>query len=151
MDNFKIAPEIDSLHLSVIVKLDFFSPVSAKDLDCFKDCFDLSWLGLGEKVYEFELLWAQRFKCKHAIACNSATAALHIILLLHQFPPGSEVIVPSLTFTSSASVILYAGLTPVFVDICPISLTVDVEQINRHITPKTVANYLFIMVVNLVT
>ena len=140
MSKFDVNSEFDSLLPKREKKIRLFQPsITSSDLDDLTECFDKAWLGLGEKVYEFEQLWSQRFECKHAIACNSATAALHISLQLHDFPKGSEVIVPSLTFVSSASVILFCQLKPVFVDVCADSLTLDVKQLEDRITANTVA------------
>jgi len=110
------------------------------DFNSLKECFDESWLGLGAKVYEFEKEWSSYFDndC-HSIACNSATAALHIALLALELPKGTEVIVPSLTFISSVNVILYAGLVPVFADINPNSLTISIASITELINKNTSA------------
>ena len=110
------------------------------DFYALKDCFDKSWLGLGAKVYEFEREWSSHFNSEnYSIACNSATAALHISLLALDLPKGSEVIVPSLTFISSVNVIAYSGLVPVFADINTDSLTISIESLKKLINKKTSA------------
>jgi dTDP-4-amino-4,6-dideoxygalactose transaminase len=73
----------------------------------------------------------------HAIAVNSATAALHLGLEALGAGPRDEVIVPTMTFTATAEVIRYLGATPVFVDMDPASFTVDVDKLAEAITPRT--------------
>lgn len=87
-----------------------------KELDAVRSCFDRSWVGLGNKVNEFESAWKNRLGCEQAIALNSATAALHLALAEFRFPPGAKVLVPTLTFAATATSILYNDLVPVFVD-----------------------------------
>ena len=94
-----------------------FKPsIGDDELASIKDSFDSSWIGLGPKVAEFEQKWANHVDTKYAIALNSATAALHLGLMLFNFPQKKKVLVPSLTFSSTASAILYNNLIPVFVD-----------------------------------
>ncbi len=57
-----------------------------------------------------------------AIGLNSATAALHIALMVFGFPEGKKVLVPTLTFASTATAVLYNRLIPVFVDSDPVTL-----------------------------
>mgnify|MGYP001446595017 CR=1 FL=1 len=115
------------------MKVRLFHPLlEDDDFNSLRECFDQSWLGLGAKVYEFEKEWSSYFDSDFfSIACNSATAALHIALLSLDLPRGTEVIVPSLTFISSVNVIVYAGLVPVFADINTDSLTISIESIEK--------------------
>src|SRR3990167_4917583 len=75
------------------------------------------WIGLGPKTEEFEKRFADYIGVPYAIALNSATAALHLALLAAGIGKGDEVIVPSLTFVSTAHAVKYVGATPVFADI----------------------------------
>ena len=94
-----------------------FKPsLGAEELECVKESFDSSWVGLGPKVSEFERRWAKYVNSEIAIGMNSATAALHLALAVFCFPKGKKVLVPSLTFSSTASAALYNDLIPVFVD-----------------------------------
>jgi dTDP-4-amino-4,6-dideoxygalactose transaminase len=70
---------------------------------------------------------------------NSGTSALHLALLAANVGPGDEVITVPYTFVASVSSILYAGATPVFVDIDPVYYTMDPAQIEARITPRTKA------------
>ena len=71
----------------------------------------------GEKVKELESLFVKYFKTKHAVASNSATSSLHSALVAMGIGSGDEVIVPAVSMSASASVILMTGAKPVFVDI----------------------------------
>jgi len=97
------------------------------------------WLTAGPKVREFEQLFAERHKVKHAIAVTSATTALHLALVALGVSEGDEVIVPAFTWVSTANVILYCGAKPVFCDIDVKTFNIDPEQLKSKITSKTKA------------
>src|SRR5689334_21355652 len=65
------------------------------------------WLTTGPRVKEFEQEFAQYLGVKHAIALNSATAALHLALDAIGLRPDDEVVIPTYTFTASAEVVRY--------------------------------------------
>ena len=94
---------------------------------------------LGEEVTAFEEEFAAYSEARCGIAVNSGTSALHLALLAARIGPGDEVITVPFTFVATAAAILYAGARPVFVDIDPQSFTIDVNQIERAITPRTKA------------
>ena len=109
-----------------------FKPeLGADELVAIKEAFDRSWIGLGPKVNEFEDAWKRYLGCKEAIALNSATAALHLALAVFKFPEGKKVLVPSLTFAATATAILYNRLIPVFIDSDPITLGMDLNDLDR--------------------
>lgn len=81
------------------------------------DVIDSGWITMGSRVKDFEQAFAEMHGADDAVAVNSCTAALHLILLSLGIGPGDEVLVPSLTFTASVNAILYVGAKPVFVDI----------------------------------
>lgn len=97
------------------------------------------WLGTGPKVHKFEEMFKEYKGSKYAMAVNSCTAALHLSLLAIGIKPGDEVIVPTMTFTSTASVVIHAGGIPVFVDCKKDTMNIDPEDIEKKITPKTKA------------
>src|SRR6266566_5590208 len=78
---------------------------------------DRGWVTMGDRVREFEQAFARLHDADDSIAVSSCTAALHLILHTLGIGPGDEVLVPSLTFVATANSVLYAGATPVFVDI----------------------------------
>lgn len=97
------------------------------------------WIGLGPKTEEFERRFAAYVNAPYAIALNSATAALHLALLAANVGKGDEVIVPSLTFTSTAHAVIYVGATPVFADIEEDTLCISPDDVAKKITKRTKA------------
>ena len=71
---------------------------------------------VGPFVERFEREFAASVGSRHAVACASGTAAIHLALLVLGVEPGDEVLVPTLTFVASANPIRYAGAAPVLVD-----------------------------------
>lgn len=117
-----------------------FKPsLGEEELQAIKEAFDRSWVGLGPKVAEFENEWANFIGCEMALGVNSATAALHLALACFGFPEGKKVLVPSLTFSSTASAVLYNRLIPVFVDSDPITLGISLEDLERKYDKDCVA------------
>ena len=90
----------------------------------------------GEKVQKFEKKWAKFFKCKYAVAVNSGTSAQHIALSACGISKGDEVIVTSLSFTSTVSTILMNNAIPKFCDIDKKTFNIDVSKIEKLITKK---------------
>jgi perosamine synthetase len=103
------------------------------------DVLRSGWLVQGPKVADFESAVASYVGTQYAIATSSCSTALHLALLLHGIGPGDEVIVPSFTFIATANAVVYAGGTPVFVDIDPITYNIDPGAVDRAITPRTKA------------
>jgi len=94
---------------------------------------------LGREVAAFENDFAAYCGGGTAIAVNSGTSALHLALLAAGIGPGDEVITVPFTFVATVAAIRYTGATPVFVDIDLASFTMDVNAIERAITPRTKA------------
>ena len=117
-----------------------FKPSLGKEeLANIKAAFERSWVGLGPNVNEFEKKWAEYVGVNSAIGLNSATAALHVALMAFRFPEGKKVLVPSLTFASTACAILYNNLIPVFVDSDPVTLGMDLEDMKKKYDDDCVA------------
>lgn len=91
----------------------------------------------GPFIPRFEEALARRFKAKHAVACSSGTAALHLALAAFRIGPGDEVIVPSFTMIATAYAVSYLGATPVFVDCGFESPNVDTMLLEARISPRT--------------
>jgi len=113
--------------------------VGEKELLAIKKDIDNSWLGLGEKVNEFELKWSNFIGSKSSVALNSATAALHLALSVFEFNKGKKVLVPSMTFASTAAAPLYNFLEPIFVDCNLDSMTIDMNDLEKKYTKDCVA------------
>ncbi len=97
------------------------------------------WLTTGAKTRQFEEEFARYLGVRHAIGVNSCTAALHLALDAVGLEQGDEVIVPTMTFTATAEVVLYFKAKPVLVDCLPDTLNIDPDQLERAITSKTKA------------
>jgi dTDP-4-amino-4,6-dideoxygalactose transaminase len=97
------------------------------------------WLTTGPKVRRFEADFAEFVGCDHAVAVNSATAALHLALSAVGLKEGDEVLVPTMTFAATAEVVLYFKARPVLVDCRPETLNLDPDQLEKAITAKTKA------------
>jgi perosamine synthetase len=93
----------------------------------------------GPNVKAFERELGNYLKARHAIAVNSGTSSLLISLLASNVGFGDEVIVPSFTFVSTASVVLLTGAKPVFADIDLDSFNMDPAAFRRAITGRTKA------------
>lgn len=78
---------------------------------------DSNWLTMGDRVTQFERAFADLHGTFDAVAVSSCTAGLHLCLEALGVGHGDEVLVPSLTFVATANAVLYAGASPVFVDI----------------------------------
>ncbi len=94
---------------------------------------------LGSEVTAFEQEFAQYCNADYGIALNTGTSALHLALLAAGIGPGDEVITTPFTFVATVAAIVYTGATPVFVDIDPVSYTIDVTKMEQAITEKTKA------------
>ena len=95
------------------------------------------WLTTGPRTFQFEEDFRKYTESTHAIGLNSCTAGLHLAISANDFPAGDEVITTTMTFPATANAIIHAGLRPVFVDIEPGTLNIDVNQIEEKITPLT--------------
>lgn len=96
-------------------------------------------LTLHKYTKEFEDQFAKICGVKHAIAVNSGTSALEIVLRALKVKAGDEVLVPTNTFTASAATVIFAGAKPKFTDINSETLCIDVENVQKNLTPKTKA------------
>ncbi|MEZ6029898.1 MAG: DegT/DnrJ/EryC1/StrS family aminotransferase [Hyphomonadaceae bacterium] len=94
---------------------------------------------LGPEVAALEKEFAPYAGTTYAAGVNNGTNALYLPLLAAGIGPGDEVITVPFTFIASASAIAYTGATPVFVDIDPVTFTMDPAAIEAAITPRTKA------------
>jgi perosamine synthetase len=108
-------------------------------LEELEKIFNSGWIGLGPKTAEFEEKFADYIGVKYAVGVNSGTAALHLANLVLGISKDDEVIVPSMTFISTALAPLYCNAKPVFVDIEEDTLCLDLKDIEKKITSRTKA------------
>jgi dTDP-4-amino-4,6-dideoxygalactose transaminase len=94
-------------------------------------------LAQGEHVAAFERAFAELCGVEYAVAVSSGTAALYLALLAHGIGAGDEVITTAFSFAATANTILAVGATPVFVDIEEETYTIDPQQVEAAVTPRT--------------
>ena len=107
------------------------------DLALIQEPLKSGWVVQGKYVAEFEARFAEMTRAPHAAAVSSCTTGLHIAVAALGLRPGDEVLVPAFTWVATANCVEYLGGRPVFVDVDLRTFNVDVEQIERHITPRT--------------
>ena len=110
-----------------------------EELSALREIFATGWVGLGPKVSEFEAALAAYQQREHCVALNSCTAALHLAVEALGLPPGSEVLVPTITFVSTPHAVEYNGLRVRFVDVRSDDLCMDVADFESKITSMTKA------------
>ncbi len=112
----RIQPEIDRAISRVLDRTDFI---------------------LGDDVHFFEEEFAAYCEAKYAVGLDSGTSALELGLRALGIGPGDEVLVPTNSFIASASAVSFTGAKPVLVDANPFTYTIDVQELTKHITPRT--------------
>jgi dTDP-4-amino-4,6-dideoxygalactose transaminase len=118
----------------------FHKPAIGEDeIESVVETLKSGWLTTGHKVKRFEEDFARYVGSQHAVAVNSGTAALHLALDAVGIKEGDEVIVPTMTFTATAEVVLYFKARPVLVDCQRDTFNLDPSRIEAAITPKTKA------------
>ncbi|MDI6788316.1 MAG: aminotransferase class I/II-fold pyridoxal phosphate-dependent enzyme, partial [Planctomycetota bacterium] len=110
-----------------------------EELEALREPFETGWIGLGPKTAEFEKKFAEFIGVKYAVGVNSCTSALDLALKLLEIRHGDEVIVPTMTFVSTAHVVAYNLATPIFADVDEKTLAIDLEDVKRKITLRTKA------------
>ncbi|MFN2134481.1 MAG: DegT/DnrJ/EryC1/StrS family aminotransferase [Candidatus Promineifilaceae bacterium] len=123
---------------------DNFLPFALPDLGqveqhLVQEVLNSGWLTSGEKVRQFEQLFAERVGAKQAVAVNSCTAAMHLALEAIGLQAGDEVITTPYTFAATGEVVRYFNAKPVFVDVSPFDLNINTSHIERMIGPRTKA------------
>ncbi len=97
------------------------------------------WGGFHPMIGEFERKFAAYQHCSHGVAAVNGTVTLEMMLVAAGIGPGDEVIVPAISFVSTASAVSRVGATPVFVDVEPFSFNMDPAQAQQAVTSKTKA------------
>ncbi len=94
---------------------------------------------MGKNVHGMEAGVSALFAKKHGIMVNSGSSANYLAVEIARLAPGSEVITPVLTFSTTVAPLIKNGLVPAFVDVEPATFNIDANQIEAMITEKTKA------------
>ncbi len=113
--------------------------ITQREIDAVVDVLQSDILSIGPKIEEFERLCAKLAGRRHAVGVSSGTAGLHCAMIAANIGGGHEVITTPFSFVASTNCILYVGAKPIFVDIDPKTLNLDVAKVKAAITPKTKA------------
>jgi dTDP-4-amino-4,6-dideoxygalactose transaminase len=115
----------------------FMHDLGAAELAAVAEVLRGPLLTTGETVARFERRFAGYLGARHALGLTSCTGALHISLVALGIGPGDEVITTPMTFIATATAIIEAGATPVFVDVEPDTGLLDPNRVEDAITPRT--------------
>lgn len=108
--------------------------ISDEDVAAVVNVLRSDYLTQGPAIEAFEAAIASFIGCKHAIALNSGTAALHLAYAALDLGPGDAVFVPAITFSATANAAMYCGATPVFTDVDPQSGLMTPELLEQAIS-----------------
>jgi perosamine synthetase len=133
---------LQSLHRIPVANPD----LGGNEIEYVTSCLRDGWISSqGPFVRRFEEEFANYVGVEDAVATSSGTTALHLAIEGLGIGPGDEVLVPDLTFAASINAILYAGASPVLVDVDPDTWNLDPTLLERELTSRTRA----VMVVHL--
>lgn len=114
--------------------------ITELEVSLIKDAADSGWVSsLGRYVDEFENMLCQFCDVEYSVSTSNGTHALHLALAALGIGEGDEVIVPDLTFISTANAVVYTGAKPVFVDIDEDTLALNIESTKNAVNPRTKA------------
>ena len=95
------------------------------------ECLDSGWISVGPKVREFESLFAEYHGVKHAVATSSCTTSLFIAAKVLGIGEGDYVIVPTITWQSTANIVEQLGATPIFCDVEKDTLNICTDYLEQ--------------------
>src|SRR5260370_41042981 len=111
--------------------------VGEEELEAIKAALFSGVLTNGPQTKAFETAFARRHEVPYAVAFANGTVALAAIYLALGIGPGDEVIVPSMTFISSATSVLHVGAQPVFAEVSEDTFNLDPADVQVRLTPRT--------------
>src|SRR5271157_1580107 len=121
-------------------KIPFHRPsIGAAEREAVIEVLDSRWLTSGQKTVAFEEAVRARVGSGHAVAVNSATAALHLILEALGIRAGDEVVVPTYTFAACGETVRYLNARPRLADVDPVTFNATAETIEAQLRPETKA------------
>ncbi|MDJ0686516.1 MAG: aminotransferase class I/II-fold pyridoxal phosphate-dependent enzyme [Alphaproteobacteria bacterium] len=132
---------VDMVSWSELWRLPITTPsLAGNELKYVADCIETVWISSqGGYIEGFQNAFSAYHGSGMALCTSSGTTALHLALVALGIGPGDEVVVPDITFGASANVVVHTGARPVFVDVHPETLTMDVQCLKGAITENTKA------------
>ena len=116
-----------------------FSPpdISEEEVQAVCEVLRSGWITSGPQLAKFEDGIRNYCKVNEALALNSATAAMELVLKVFDFKEGDEIISTPYTYTATSSVAVHRGIKPIYVDVKKDTFEMDIDKIAEKITPKT--------------
>jgi len=116
------------------IQVPFFrADLNAQEVEEVVATLRSGWLTSGPKVRRFEQEFAAAVGASYAVAVNSCTAALHLAVEALGLKPGQAVLVPTMTFATTAEVVRYMGAIPILVDCDPLTTNMELEDAARKL------------------
>jgi len=112
--------------------------ITEEEVNAVMETLKSGWLTTGKRTREFEEEFKKYIGAQHAIAVNSCTSGLFLVLKALGIKEGDEVIIPTWTFCATANVVIHCGAIPVFTDVA-YDYLLPPEEIEKKITKKTKA------------
>ena len=106
--------------------------IGKEEAQAVYDVVNSGWISMGKKVEEFERKFSEYVGADHAIAVNNGTSALHLSLIAMGIKEGDEVLVPDITFISTANVVLYERAKPVVVECNPKTYNILLDEYSKY-------------------
>src|SRR6059058_1863787 len=116
-----------------------YQALHSEVLSALEEICESSRFAQGPATSNFEAQFGSYCGVDHCVSVNSGTSALHLALRCLNVGPGDEVVTVAMTFIATGWAISYIGAKPVFVDIHPVRRTMDPDQLEAAITPRTKA------------
>ena len=116
-----------------------FSPpdISEEEVQAVCEVLRSGWVTSGPQLTKFEDGIRKYCKVNEALALNSATAAMELVLKVFDFKEGDEIISTPYTYTATSSVAVHRGIKPIYVDVKKDTFEMDIDKVAEKITPKT--------------
>jgi perosamine synthetase len=131
-------PRDNGVETTGVPRIRLASPdVGEEELDAIKDALFSGVLTNGPRTTAFETVFARRHEVPHAVAFANGTVALAAIYVALGIGPEDEVIVPSMTFISSATSVLHVGARPVFAEVTEDTFNLDPADVETRLTSRT--------------
>ncbi|HBN09981.1 MAG TPA: UDP-4-amino-4,6-dideoxy-N-acetyl-beta-L-altrosamine transaminase [Cyanobacteria bacterium UBA8530] len=111
--------------------------IEEEDIQAVGEALRSNWLTTGPRTKAFEREFSSFIGTNHAIALNSCTAGLHLLLKAAGVGPGDEVVLPDMTFCATANTVIQVGARPVFADIDEVSLDLTKKTIESCLSERT--------------